>query len=242
MKSNSLLRRTFPAITAVLLSLAFGTAGACAKSKCTKGDYTEDFRRGACTFDDTGRTSWFVLEPGYFLKLEGMEKNTLVEVTITVLDANQLVDGVNTRVIEERELVDGELVEVSRNYFAICEETGDVFYFGEDVDIYEGGVIVSHDGAWLSGQNGAQAGVLFPGTFLLGSRYFQEIAPGIALDRACNDAMGLTVVTPAGTFLDCVRVIETTPLEKGTSTKIWCPNIGLVDDDGALLVDWSEKP
>jgi len=39
--------------------------------------------------------------------------------------------------VEEREEVDGELKEISRNFFAICREHGDVFYFGEEVDIRE---------------------------------------------------------------------------------------------------------
>ena len=60
----------------------------------------------------------------------------------------ELVDGVLTREVVEREKEDGELVEISYNYFAHCRETGDVWYFGEDVDDYEGGVIVGHGGAW----------------------------------------------------------------------------------------------
>jgi hypothetical protein len=41
-----------------------------------------------------------------------------------------------TRVVEERESVDGELAEVSRNGCARCIETGDIYYFGEEVDFY----------------------------------------------------------------------------------------------------------
>ena len=48
--------------------------------------------------------------------------------------------------------MNGELVEVSRNFYARCTQTGDIYYFGEDVDIYEDGVVVSHDGAWLAGK------------------------------------------------------------------------------------------
>ena len=42
--------------------------------------------------------------------------------------------------------------------------------------IVEDGRIVSHEGAWRAGVDGAQPGLIMPGTFLLGSRYFQEIA------------------------------------------------------------------
>ena len=57
------------------------------------------------------------------------------------------VAGVLTREVFEEEWIDGELIEESWNWFARCEETGDIYYFGEDVNIYEDGEI-SHDGAW----------------------------------------------------------------------------------------------
>ena len=50
--------------------------------------------------------------------------------------------------------------------------------------------------------------------------------------------MGLRVRTAVGTFEDCVKVLETTPLEPGAeSEKIYCPGVGLVQDDELKLVD-----
>ena len=143
-------------------------------------------------FSASGANPYFVLNPGFQLVLEGKEKKDDVAVTITVLNETLVIhynpddpaDTVEARVVEERETINGELAEISRNYFAICDRTDSVFYFGEDVDIYEGGVVVSHDGAWLAGTNGATAGIIMPGVILLGAKYFQEVAPGIALDRA----------------------------------------------------------
>jgi hypothetical protein len=43
------------------------------------------------------------------------------ELTITVLNETREVKGTETRVIEERETFGGELVEISRNFFAIIE-------------------------------------------------------------------------------------------------------------------------
>ncbi|MEW6337448.1 MAG: hypothetical protein AB1625_08595 [Acidobacteriota bacterium] len=203
-----------------------------------EGEFTDEFSIDACTFATTGSNPFFILQPGYRLILEGEEDGEEVEVIITVLAETEAVDGVETRVLEERESVDGELVEVSRNFMAVCVETGDVFYFGEDVDIYDGGEIVGHDGAWRAGEGGAKPGIVMPGRFLLGARYYQEIAPGVALDRAENVAMGLEVTTAAGTFEDCVRVDETSPLEPGdVSVKIYAPGAGLIFDDGVELAE-----
>jgi hypothetical protein len=148
-----------------------------------------------------------------------------------------VIEGIETRVVEERETEDGELVEVSRNYFAICNRTNSVIYFGEEVDIYEDGVIVGHEGEWLAGVDGARPGIIMPGTVLVGARYFQEVAPGVALDRAEIVSLTATVQTPAGRFTRCLRTRETTPLEPGeVEFKSYAPGIGLIQDEVLRLV------
>src|SRR5205823_3138725 len=103
-----------------------------------------------CKMMTTGRNPYFILEPGFQLVLQGGD----TKVQITVLDETRTVDGVATRVVEEREWKGGQLYEIARNYFAICDQTKDVFYFGEDVDFYENGKVVKHDGSWLAGTKG----------------------------------------------------------------------------------------
>ncbi len=204
--------------------------------------FTTEFRLQDCKFTAEGENPYFILKPGYQLVLEGEEKGDKVHLEISVLrDTEKIflpdIDTVNTRVVEERESVNGELVEVSRNFFAICTKTNDVFYFGEDVDIFNPDGTISHEGSWRAGAQGAFPGIIMPGTFLLGSRYFQEQAPGVAMDRAEHMEMGLELNTEAGTFNKCVKVLETTPIEPGAkSEKIYCPEVGLVVDDVVELV------
>src|ERR1041385_878276 len=72
--------------------------------------WTESFSVAKDEWASTGRNPFFVLEPGYQLYLESA-KHTL---TITVLDETKVIDGVETRVVEEREAKkDGTLKEVS---------------------------------------------------------------------------------------------------------------------------------
>lgn len=96
--------------------------------------------------------------------------------TITVANDTKAVDGVETRVVEEREEADGRVVEVSKNYFALDQRTKDVYYFGEDVDEYKDGR-VSHGGSWLAGEEGATFGLMAPGEPKKGDRFYQEQAP-----------------------------------------------------------------
>ena len=154
---------------------------------------------------------------------------------VTVLDETKMVDGVLTRVIEEREWEDGELSEISRNYFAMCGATKDVFYFGEDVDFYKGGQVTGHGGAWLAG-NGNTAGMIMSGAPKVEMRYFQEIAPGVAMDRAEIVSLAETCETPAGTFTNCLKVKEGTSLNiLDREFKFYAPDIGLIQDEDLVL-------
>ena len=201
-----------------------------------ENEYTASFRAEDCTFSSTGRNPFFILEPNYQLVLAGGDASEAAEVIITVLNETRQVNGTETRVIEERESIDGELVEISRNFFAICEETNTVFYFGEEVDDYDNGNIISHEGAWLAGVDANRAGVIMPGTILLGSRYYQEIAPNAALDRAEIIGTGEVIQTPSGDFSDTLITRETTPLEADVAElKYYAAGIGLIQEEDLML-------
>ena len=208
--------------------------------------FTTEFRLEDCKFKTTGANPYFILKPRYQLVLEGEEDGAMVRLVVTVLPKTRRIflpgiGKVNTRVVRERHFEDNELVEVSRNFFAICEKTNDVFYFGERVKIFNPDGTISNEGAWLAGTPDDD-GLAEPGTFLLGARYFQELADGIAMDRAEHVEMGLEVKTKAGTFHKCVKVLETTPLEPGVeSLKTYCPGVGLVKDGPVELVEFGFK-
>ena len=199
--------------------------------------FTRDFRLEDCDFQTTGENPFFPLQPGLTTFLAGEDEGERLRLRIKVLHQTTVVGGVRTRIVEEREHVNGELVEISRNYFAHCRQNGSVFYFGEAVDIYEDGEIVSHEGAWRHGENGARAGLIMPGLPLIGARYFQEIAPGVALDRAEVLDVSGTVRTPFRRFDRALLTRETTPLEPDdVAEKAYAPGVGLVVDAEARLV------
>jgi hypothetical protein len=190
-----------------------------------------------CNFASTGKNSYFILEPGYQVILEREEDGERLQLVMSVLNETKIVDGVETRVVEEKETEGGNLVEVSRNYFAICNPTNNAIYFGEDVDMYEDGKIVSHEGAWQAGQNGAKAGMIMPGKVEVGLKYYQEIAPGVAEDRAEIVSINETLDAPAGTFKNVLKTEETNPLEPGEREyKFYAPGVGLIQDEALKLV------
>lgn len=200
--------------------------------------FTDSFMADSCTFSSTGRNMYFILEPGWQLVLEGVEDEDTARLVITVLNETKIIDGVETRNVEENESVNGVTIEISRNFFAFCKQTSSVFYFGEDVDMYKEGKIISHSGAWIAEGNN-KAGIVMPGIYLLGARYYQEIAPGVALDRAEIISISETYKTPAGTFTNCLKTEETTALNpKEKEYKHYAPGIGLIQDENLLLVKY----
>ncbi len=196
--------------------------------------WTQSFGEEGCTFLSVGRNRFFILEPGYQLVLQSAQE----KVAITVLNETKKVGDVETRIVEEREEENGKLKEVSRNFYAICKEHGDVFYFGEEVDDYKDGKIVGHSGAWRADQKNSKAGIMMPGTPLLGARHYQEIAP-TAMDRAEIISNDVTMKTPAGKFENCIRVEETTALDPAEKCyKTYAPGVGLIQDEDLLLVSY----
>ncbi len=240
-RSQQLEDRMGTGLCLVCAALAPSLAGS-APRPCAGPDdaaWTSKFTVEKGVLAPTGRNPWFILEPGYQLVFEGGKER----LEITVLNETKVVDGVETRVVEERETKSGQLVEVSRNFFAISTRTNGVYYFGEEVDIYKDGKVVKHEGAWLSGEKEARFGLIMPGEALLGARHDQEIAPGEAMDRAEIVSLTETVQTPAGEFKDCLKVEETTPLEPGEkSYKYYAAGVGLIRDGSLKLVSHGKAP
>jgi hypothetical protein len=208
-------------------SLAYG------QSDIKSSEWQDEFGLSKRKLLTTGQNQYFVLEPGYQMILEGGG----TKLQITVLDETKTVDGVVTRVVEEREWKGGELHEVARNYYAICEQTKDVFYFGEDVDHYENGKVVKHDGSWLAGSKGNKAGLMMAGNPKVGMKYYQEIAPEVEMDRTEVVSLDETCETHAGTFSKCLKAKVGSAMEPlVTEYKYYAPGIGLVMDQDLLLV------
>jgi hypothetical protein len=199
------------------------------------GDWVKEFNVEKRPLATVGENRYFVLKPGFQLVLE--EENE--KVVVTVLDETKQIGQITTRVVEEREEKNGELAEISKNYFAICKDTADVFYFGEDVDIYKDGKIVGHSGAWRADEKSSKPGMMMPGVPSIGARYYQEIAPGKAMDRAEVVSISETLKTPAGTFTNCLKAEETSALNPNEkSYKTYAPGIGLIQDEGLLLTHY----
>ncbi len=175
--------------------------------------------------------------------LEGVDdEGAAVLLIITILDETEVVAGVTTRVLEEMEFVNGDLIEVSRNFFAQAPD-GTVCYFGEEVDICEDGLEQvgdeffcngeepSHEGAWRADEPGNQAGIIMLANPVVGQIYSQEDAPDIAEDQGEVLALGMPIDVPAGEFEDTLTTEDCNRLDGSTDIKVFVDGIGLAIDD-----------
>ena len=168
---------------------------------------------------------------------EGEDEGQLLELVVTVLDETEVVSGVTTRVVEERESLDGTVIEISRNFFAQAED-GSICYFGEDVDIIdpETGEI-THEGAWRADDPDSGPGLFFPANLQAGTTFQQENAPNAQDEAKIVGRAGLVEVE-AGSFPETLRVLERNPLDGGKDYKIYALGVGLIIDGEAELVDF----
>ena len=192
---------------------------------------------------------YFPLPVGQQWDLTGVDEGERLGLQITVLNETETFfkgrKQVTTRVVKEHEWADAngnaridpgeEPIEISWNYFAQTEQ-GTVCYFGEIVDIYEGGVVVSHEGSWRADARGNAPGIYMPAEPKEGMRFQQELAPGIAEDTATIVATGRTTRVPAGTFRDTIRVRDVNPLDGSSGIKVYAPGVGLIVDGPLELV------
>jgi hypothetical protein len=173
--------------------------------------------------------------------LEGEEDGAAIRVERTRMPGTRAftIDGqlVQAMIIEDREFEDGELIEVTLDYFAQADD-GTVYYLGEDVDIYEDGEIVGHEGAWLFGVDTQTLGVLMPGSPNVGDTFRSEDVPGITIEENEVISLSESVTVPAGTFQNCLRMREFIDGEE-IEFKLYCPGVGVVKEDppdGELLL------
>jgi hypothetical protein len=188
------------------------------------------------TLDPAGFTAdvdnpWFPLKVGTTLVYEGTKDGKMAVDTYRTTAATRTIDGVRTRVVEDRLYLDGILEERTSDYFA-QDPCGNVWYLGEDTaTLDEHGNVISTDGSFHAGVDGAQPGVVMQAQPEMGRRFRQEWYPGQAEDtfRVVDDSIAVTV--PDGAFSSALRTEERTALEPDViDNKFYARGIGQVEE------------
>jgi hypothetical protein len=197
---------------------------------------------------------YFPLVPGTVLTYKAETRDGCEVDVFTVTNDTRVIAGVTTRVVHDT-AYEGDacttepsaLVEDTLDYHA-QDDSGNVWYFGEDTYHCPIGTCPRGSGSWIAGENpeGALPGIIMLAEPRSGDTYYQEQAADVALDQATVTSVGITVTLkredafPPGTFTSCIKTKEFSDLEKGsTEFKYYCPDIGNVmveEHHGTLLV------
>lgn len=178
-------------------------------------------------FEEVIDNPYFPLTPGTTFVYEGESEGETIRNEIFVTDQTREIMGITTIVVREKEWEDDELIEETFDWYA-QDMDGNIWYFGEDSKEYEDGKVVSTQGSWEAGMDGAQPGILIKGDPQIGDVYRQEYLKGEAEDMAEVISLDESVTVKYGSFENCLKTKEWNPLEPGEENKYYAPGVGLL--------------
>ncbi len=178
------------------------------------------------------------LKPGMQLVFEGWtiddeDKKVPHKVIDVITDLVKDINGIETVIIWERDIVNGKLEE-SELAFRAQDDKGNVWHFGEVKEVYdENGKLVGGK-TWMQGRLGAKAGIIMPAKPAVGTPSLsQGFATGVYKwdDRGQVRKVGEKVTVPAGTFKDVIVIEEWSSGERkkgALQLKYYAPGMGYV--------------
>lgn len=224
--SRSAALSRLAAVVGVAVLAAAGTAGTAAAAAPGVGDFPHPLRTDARFFPL--RAGDRLTYHGTIVDADGTHTH---DVIFTVTDLVKKVGGVDSRVIEDVDVIDGVRTEAELTFFA-QDAAADVWTRGEYPEEYDNGTFTGAPNTWISGVRRASAGILVPGDPRTGTpRFVQGRAPAIDFfDVGKVVATGLRVCAGGTCYDGVVRIQETAPQapEDGFQDKFYAPGVGLV--------------
>ena len=164
---------------------------------------------------------WFPLVPGTTMRYRGNSGGESAREVVRITSATKMIEGVPCVVVHDTVYIAGKLAEDTFDYYAPDNE-GNVWYFGEDTAEYnKRGRVVSTEGTWQAGVEGASAGIFMPADPVVGQTVQQEYFAGHAEDYAVVLFMDASVRVPYGKQTGVMVTGEWTPLEPGVVGEKW---------------------
>jgi hypothetical protein len=232
MRRHPLWVAHFAAVALVVVGLSASGAEAAATS-CRLpvfgpgASYDPQLRGAGFTANVTN--SWFPLQRARTLVYTGVKDGKKALDLVMASSRTKVVDGVRTRVVDDRLYLDGVLAERTSDYYA-QDRCGNVWYFGEDTATLDPhGRVTSTEGSFHAGVAGAQPGVFMQAHPRLGRRFRQEWLPGHAEDTYEVIRLSSKVRVAYGSFRHALRSAETTALEPAVlDNKYYVEGVGEV--------------
>jgi hypothetical protein len=171
---------------------------------------------------------YFPLVPGTTFIYEGRTAQGLSRDEFAVTHNTRVIDGVICVEVHDSVFTNGVLTEDTLDWFA-QDKDGNVWYFGENTQELEDGLVTTIDGTFMAGVNGDKPGIVMKAHPAVGDFYRQEFSLANAEDNAETIGLNASISVPFGSFDHCLRSRETTPLEPDAlEDKFYAPGVGNV--------------
>ena len=205
------------ALAVAVIGLVPASAGAGAAASCQLPRFgpgrSYHPRIDPADFSPEVTNPWFPLTPGRTLVYTGTKDGQKALNLVATTSRTKKIDGVTTRVVEDRLYLSNVLEERTSDYYA-QDRCGNVWYFGEDTaELDRHGNIVSTEGSFHAGVDGAQPGVFMQAHPQVGRKFRQEWYRDQAEDVFWVLDRSATVTVPYGRFHHALRTAENTRLE-----------------------------
>jgi hypothetical protein len=170
----------------------------------------------------------FPLTPGTTLVYESHTPDGLERNEVRVTHDTKTILGVPCIVVHDVVALNGVVTEDTLDWYA-QDRKGNVWYFGEESKGYQGDELVSIDGSWKAGRDGAQPGIVMLAGPRVGDFYRQEFLPGEAEDMARVASLNASAVVPYGSFAGLLETEDFTPIEPDVvEQKFYASGVGTV--------------
>jgi hypothetical protein len=178
---------------------------------------------------------YLAFKVGRIFYYESETEDGLETITVEITDDSKVIMGnIQATVVRDKVFLDGELIEDTFDWYA-QDKDGNVWYLGEDTKEYEDGQVVSTQGSWEAGVQGAIPGLIMSANPVNGMEYRQEFFEGEAEDNAIVINTEKTVTIGLGSFEGCLETMEYSTLEHGVREhKYYFPGTG-------LLLEWNRR-
>jgi hypothetical protein len=210
-----------------------------ATSQDTQGSQQAGSTQEACKDPDPDNfvskvdNKFFPLKPGTTFVYKGEEEEVPSRNTVEVTHDKKEIQGVTTTVVHDKVFKgNGKKEYLAENTFDWYAQANDgtVCYFGEDTkELDKNRNVISTEGSWEAGKNGAQAGIIMEAHPKVGDTYQQEFSSGVAEDMAKVLSLDKSTCVPYGCFDNLLLTKEWTPLEPGVAEhKYYAKDVGFI--------------
>ena len=182
------------------------------------------------TFTTEIDNPYWPMEPGTrwsYVETDPDGGESTVDVTVTG-ETKEIANGITARVVRDTVRSGGEIVEDTFDWYA-QDDAGAIWYLGEDTAEFEGGEIVSREGSFEAGVDGALPGIAVPADPEPGMAYRQEYSAGQAEDSGAVLSVEELVEVPYGRFSEALLTRDTNALEPtAAELKFYARGVGPV--------------